>query len=148
MSQAFMESIHSAVKAARRKTFEAGDQMTLGQMIDALEEIALTEPPSTCVHFDFEYLIPAGIDSWRGSYDELALSFSDGDGAEMHLDVFLGILHGAVGATFQGYKGGDFTMSRDTPVWVANPGNSGDTAVIGITNLGWKIRIDTGPREF
>ena len=27
------------------------------------------------VRYDFEYLFPTSIDSWRGSYDELALNF-------------------------------------------------------------------------
>ena len=36
------------------------------------------------VFFDFEYLVPIGIQSWRGSYSELALKFSgiDFDGIE------------------------------------------------------------------
>ena len=47
-----------------------------------------------------------------------------------------------------GYKGGDFTMGKTTPVWVANYGNSngfieGNQAVIDVKELADKAVIET-----
>lgn len=53
------------------------------------------------------------------------------------------MLRSAVGAAFEGYKGGVFTMSRHTPVWVANYGNAGNTAVVGVRDLGYLVIIET-----
>jgi len=38
---------------------------------------------------------------------------------------FLKILNLAMGKYFVGYKGGDYTMGKTTPMWVANHGESG-----------------------
>jgi hypothetical protein len=55
----------------------------------------------------------------------------------------LGWLRAANGATFHGYKGGEYEMDDDTPLWVANHGNSGGTAVVGIREESWAIYIVT-----
>ena len=41
----------------------------------------------------------------------------------------------ANGSKFEGYKGGDFTMTRDTPVWFSHYADTGP-AIIGITDEG------------
>lgn len=59
---------------------------------------------------------PDAFESWRGVYAELTLV----PAAEGRLDTVGKLLEAARkadGGTFEGYKGGDFTMSRDTPVW-------------------------------
>lgn len=48
-----------------------------------------------------------------------------------------------IGKTFTGYKGGDFEMSRRTPVWVANYGNAGNTGIVGIHDDGYSVIILT-----
>lgn len=64
------------------------------------------------------------------------------------MTAFLQMLKGAVGKTFMGYKGGDFVMSRQTPVWVANYGDAGHTAVIGVVDDGYQVILITALREF
>jgi hypothetical protein len=44
----------------------------------------------------------------------------------------LAVLEPAVNATFQGYKGGDYRMMRETPVWVANYSHTGGTGIVSI----------------
>lgn len=45
--------------------------------------------------------------------------------------------------TFTGYKGGEFTMSGETPVYVANPDEAGGTAVVDVRDDGRRIVLIT-----
>jgi hypothetical protein len=104
---------------------------------------------------------PTGLSSWRGSYAELALNFSfvgygmpgyiktDGpDLKELTVTEFLAILKSAIGKTYTGWKGGDFVMGKNTPIWVANDGNSGNTAVIGVRDDEYAIILETAHTEY
>lgn len=99
--------------------------MSLGKLIDALE----SQEMAASVYFDFGGLVPLRCASYRGYYDHLALSF--GTGRQNIADI-LTVLRAADGATFQGYKGGDYTMSRETPIWVAQPGDWTSTAIVSV----------------
>lgn len=139
--------IDAQVKAQRAETFAQSDQLSLGEIITKCEAIVVrdaSDPPR--VVFDFEYAHPVSIGSWRGIYSELALGFDLG-GEEMTLPAFTELLRSAVGKEFCGYKGGDYTMSRHTPVWVANHGHTGNTAVVGVLDGGWQVVILTTYRE-
>ncbi len=143
--------LDNAMAARRAESMAQSDQLTLGEIISKCEAIAdldykCSDDEGPTVTFDFEYIRPTGIDSWRGIYAELALGFSS-KCDEMPLSIFIELLKDAEGKTFTGYKGGDFTMSRHTPVWVANYGNSGNTAVIDIVDARWQVIIITGYRE-
>lgn len=142
--------IQNAVKAERQNTLSKSDQLTLGELILKLEPIVEKQKEredEAEVKYDFEYLYPTRIDSWRGSYDELALNFESG-GNYMKVTDFLKMLKEALGKEFTGYKGGEFYMNKNTPVWVANYGNSGNTAVIDVVDDGYQIILITGYREF
>lgn len=144
MNQVLQEHVDRTICAARAAQFAASDQLSLGQIIDQCKSIPVHEEPQLVV-FDFEYAAPTGLDSWRGVYAELALSFSFGD--EMTLPDFLALTEAAVGKTYEGYKGGDFTMTSETPVWVANYGNAGSTAITGVFDDGWQVVLMTGYRQ-
>lgn len=142
--------IQNAVKAGRQNTLSKSDQLTLGELILKLEPIVEKQKErkdEAEVKYDFEYLFPTSIDSWRGSYDELALNFEI-EGNCMKVTDFLKMLKEALGKEFTGYKGGEFYMNKNTPVWVANYGNSGNTAVIDVVDDGYQIILITGYREF
>jgi len=141
--------IQNAVKASRANTLANSDQLTLGELILKLEPIVKNQKDGdeATVRYDFEYLFPTSIDSWRGSYDELALNF-EMQGEEMKVSEFLKMLKDCVGKTFTGYKGGDFVMHKGTPIWVANYSNSGNTAVIDVVDNGYVVLLITGYREF
>ena len=152
--------IDNAMKVRRADSLAKSDQLTLGKMILKLDPIVQKQKeridegkPEAEVRYDFEYLFPTSIDSWRGSYAELALNFIDSQrGANpiepMKVSEFNQMLKDTIGKTFTGYKGGEFLMSQHTPVWVANYGNSGNTAVIDIVDDGYQVIIITGYREF
>lgn len=140
--------LDNMMKASRADTLAASSQLTIGELILKLETVPKREgDEEQRVVFDFEYLYPDGLDSWRGNYCELALSF-DSKGQAMKLGEFISLLKSAIGKTYTGYKGGDFVMSKHTPIWVANYGNSGNTAVIEVVDNGYEVILITGCCNF
>lgn len=108
-------------------------QYTLGMLIDVLAARA----PDQHVWFDFGQLVPTDVDSYRGYYDHLAIGFAE-DMAPT-VGAFLPKLRDAVGAKFHGYKGGEYRMTRDTPLWAAKPGHGGP----GLTfPAGWQTTAE------
>lgn len=163
LSEDFVKSV---IRAGRVHRMANSPQLTLGELIGRLEQI----PPTFTNHrsvvetkrvwFDFGRTYPEQLASWRGSYAELSITF-DYEGRITHqcgrpwtdpeympADRFLAMLRAAVGQTFQGYKGGDFTMAEDTPVWVANYGDTGNTGIVGVSDMGYEIVIETAWCEF
>lgn len=142
--------LKNAVTASRQKTLANSDQLTLGELILKLEPILEKQSEKdneATVFYDFEYLFPTDIDSWRGSYNELALNFTS-EGEQMNISDFLKMLKETIGKEFTGYKGGEFIMNKHTPIWVANYGNSGNTAVIDVVDDSYQVILITGYREF
>lgn len=108
--------------------------LTLGKAIEQLETLA----PTTPVVFAGEPYGPGNPHSYRGYYSDLAFeSVSDVTAAS-----FLADCRDALGATFQGYKGGDFVMSKDTPLWHANEGSSG-LAIISAAVVSGELVLQT-----
>lgn len=104
---------------------------TLGALIDALR----FGPKDADVQFDFCYLSPTDVASYRGYYDHLALGWTDkheGPGHWPKASALLANLEAAIGKTFEGWKGGSYRMGRDTPLWVANAGDTGGTGITAI----------------
>jgi len=153
----FQSTIHQMVEFQRKNTFASSPQITLGELIKRLtpmveknkERVAEGKEEAN-VMLDFEYLFPGVLESWRGSYAELAITFSQYGGNEKPptLTKFYSMLKEAIGKTYCGYKGGDFTMSESTPVWVANHGHSGNTGVVGVKNNDYEVLILTAYCEF
>lgn len=146
-----MDMISKIVEAQRKERFESNEQLSLWEFIKKLKVCIDTGKDDKNVVFDFEYLFPTGLNSWRGSYEELALNFgSNEDENEMQLELteFIKLCEEAIGKTYTGWKGGDFVMSEDTPLWVANMSNSGNTAVVDVLDEGWQVVIITKYMEF
>lgn len=136
--------LNNAVTSARKESLAKSPQLTLGELILKLDAVS---DKSKEVSFAFEYARPTEFDSWRGSYCELAIGF-DFESKNPTTEEFLSKCREAVGKTYQGYKGGDFTMSRQTPVWVANYGNSGSTGVIDVLETDYSVILVTGYCEY
>ena len=120
------------------------EQLSLGELISKCEKILriADRGAEMSVSFDFEYAQPTTLNSWRGVYSDLALGF-DFANADVLLPAFIAMLKSADGAVMKGYKGGDYTMRLSTPVWVANYGHSGNTAVVGVLEEAWRVVIVT-----
>lgn len=111
--------------------------MRLGDIIDALAACK----PSSDVEFDFGGLHPTGVDSYRGYYSDLALGYGENGG--LNAGDLLKELRHADGAVFTGYKGGDYRMDRNTPMWVANWGRCHGVAVVAVEDQDWRVVIRT-----
>lgn len=118
--------------------------MTLGEWIDTL----------TMLHHDAEVVmdcgtVPVGLASWRGVYAELTLD-SRTDAEAITVKELLRDATEAVGTTFQGYKGGAFTMDRSTPVWADEWGEYRGRMLLGVVASGDKIVLKTmvRPEEY
>lgn len=101
-------------------------QMTLGGAIKALETMP---PEADVVTDDVDYPFPGEVESYRGYYSDLAFV---PDSAAHTAEVVLSDLKSALGETFEGYKGGDFVMQDNTPLWIAPYGQCPGIAVMDI----------------
>ena len=120
---------------AMRESMHRG--LRLGAIIDALEKAR----EDARVQCDFGGFVVTGVDSYRGHYSDIALSYSERDG--LSAGELLALLRDADGKEFEGYKGGKFKMDRATPVWVANYGRSHGVAVVGVEDRDWRVVIHT-----
>ncbi len=108
----------------------------LGSLIEAIKQ----QPGDSPVSFDFCYLVPAGIASYRGYYEHLALGWTDG--GSMSANDMRQLLAEADGKVYEGWKGGNYRMSRYTPVWVDNRGEYSSTAIVAV-EIDHRIRLIT-----
>lgn len=99
--------------------------LVLGELIEELEK----HPDTARVRFDFANFEPNGFCSYRGFYDHLSLMYRRSHSAT--IGELLAAARNAVGGTFSGWKGGEFTMGRGTPIWVSDSGDSDGTTIIG-----------------
>ena len=103
-------------------------QMTLGKLIDFLKTLpADTEVPNL-----------KNARSYRGYYADLAFEMESGTRFAGEL---LSDAQACMGEVFHGYKGGEFVMGRNTPLWIANWGVCGEK----LMNL---LPLETTPDEF
>ena len=99
--------------------------MSLDELIAALERL------------DSSLVVPFGFGhphSYRGYYNELAFEPRE----NVTIGAMLADARSALGTTYKGYKGGDFTMTGWTPCWLAEWGSTGEQ--IGPTFLGLILR--------
>lgn len=107
--------------------------MTLGELIDALA----AQDPSAPVRWDRERkhdygtggAYPGAFASWRGDYADLTLQKST---APQTVAQLLERARAADGRTFEGWKGGDYRMDRETPVWAENAGDCYNIGLFGV----------------
>jgi hypothetical protein len=84
-------------------------QMTLGKLINRLGEL----PPETSVNLSNPH-------SYRGYYSDLSFESGSTTAGEA-----LTMVRNCMGQVFKGYKGGDFPMHANSPVWQASYGCCG-----------------------
>jgi hypothetical protein len=99
--------------------------LSLGELITALEAA------------DPNLVIPRGFTnphSYRGYYDQVAFE----PARNVTVASMLAAARSALGATFQGWKGGDYVMGEHTECWIAVRGNS-DGELIGLSLLGYML---------
>jgi hypothetical protein len=113
--------LNNAVKAQRNEELKNSPQLLLGEMILKLEAVKDQSKP---LFIDLMDKRPTDIGSWRGSYCELSIGTEGGDKENPTVRDWIKRLKQTIGKTFTGYKGGDFLMGKNTPVWLAEYGES------------------------
>lgn len=93
-----------------------GSSLGLGDLIARLER----EDPARILPIGF-----ADPHSFRGYYDELAFE----PRRNIAIGDMLAAARSALGATFGGYKDGEYTMGNYTDCWIANYGESSDNKI-------------------
>ena len=106
-------------------------QLTLGNLIDLLSPF-VDHANVKLVEFS-DGTHPKHLNSYRGYYEDLAIGYFEY--GYVLVNDFYKELKNTVGNYKEGYKGGDFQMSEDTPIWKANYGFPGG-AITGVTIRG------------
>lgn len=97
-------------------TIEFGTHLGLGKLIERLER----EDPARILPIGFD-----DPDSYRGYYDDVAFS----PRRDIAVGEVLAAARSALGATFRGYKGGEYTMREYTQCWIATYGDTSDNMI-------------------
>lgn len=131
------------MSASRKKEIDASDRLQLSEIILKLETVKNKDLP---IVFDIPEAKPMWMGSWRWFYAELAIyteqigSVQSGE-FETHsrwaypieknlwkenptVSEWLDIMKQCIGATFTGYKGWDFKMSKNSPVSICRENSS------------------------
>jgi hypothetical protein len=120
--------LDNAVAAMRNERLKTSAQLTIGEIIIHLGNLNNKNLP---VLFNFEKARPTCLSSWRGSYCEIAFEYNN-ESEPKTAEKIIADLKEAIGKTYIGYKGGDFVMGKNTPVWVSNYGESDHRGVVGV----------------
>ena len=124
-------------------------QLDLGEIVDQLTLLAKRMPLDADVMIDTGR-IPTGLASYRGAPEDMVVEYLD--------DLTKGVLKSSTdmsdeeiekahkkplarwiedfatsdGAVFEGWKGGAYPMSNNTPVWVSKSGGGDARIVVGV----------------
>lgn len=119
-----------------RRCGEAG-QMSLGELVARLEAVV----DKSKVVFVGEGMYAQTFHSYRGYYEHISLSYdADASMARLVVEV-LRDATAAIGSMLEGYKGGEFMMTRLTPVWISPYGASSRMALVAVEELPDKVLL-------
>lgn len=121
------------------------EHITLGKLLALLTDADDNQPDKKqYVFFDFCSAFPVLMEAYRGTYKEISIRFGfHPEHQPPTLVQFKNEVESCIGSTFEGYKGGWFTMNENTPVWVDNYGKCTSTMVTGVSVYGWGVCINT-----
>lgn len=120
--QDLMDAMSDAAQGERTKY-----HVTLGELLAELEDA----DDDTHVEFS-DGAAPVEPHSYRGYYQDLAF---DGGSYPVTVAAFRETVEHALGRDFTGYKGGQYTMGPQTPLWRAEWGYTG-SPVLSIEQAG------------
>lgn len=135
----FEDMLNGAMARMNQERRASATNMRLGQFIDALRSCAPTLP-----------LVlesgggVSGFISYRGYYEDLCIQPQT---EPQLVGVVLGQAQAAMGEVFQGYKGGDYPMHRDSLLWVSGYGTASGNRLTGVRAEADRVVIETTPAE-
>jgi hypothetical protein len=127
------QALFDAIGAASRDT-RKNYHLTLGGLVEALKGAEA----DAIVRFDVGGS-PTSPHSYRGYYDDLSFEAA---AEPVTVERLLVGAENCIGRTFEGYKGGDFLMDAETPLWLAPYGCTG-FAMVGISAQDGNLVIAT-----
>lgn len=138
----FIDVVKGAVDAAVRTDADARGQLGIGELVALLRACDPSKPVTAVINGN-DFDVSADVMSYRGYYSQLAIEPGHGIAGALadRLDE-------AIGATFEGYKGGCFTMSRNTPVWVSEYGSASGWAITGVDGTGATVSLEITVEEW
>jgi hypothetical protein len=128
-----------------RETATGRTQLTIGELINLIGEsdLIMDDGSHKTIEFDFISSVPNKLHSWRGSYDEAAISVENQGVLVVNAADFLQYIKQCIGKTFEGWKGGEYVFYEDTPLWISRIGYSDYTVPVGVFDDGYSIIILT-----
>lgn len=120
MADHWIQHLVNGMNAEQQEKRAASEQMTLGKLIAVLESLPSDTPVEGL----------GALDSYRGYYSDLA--FEDDVSPRTVGDV-LADCRNALGERFTGYKGGDYYMTKNTPLWVSDYGCASGKRLMGLS---------------
>jgi hypothetical protein len=136
----FADALMAQVAIAKQEALAKTEILPLGELIARIEAQPQDQPIK--VERQGKLHNPGDVDSYRGYYSDLYIDFTSGE--ERTTGDFLDNLVAAEGKSFEGYKGGDFTMDQFTPVWVDMYSCCDGTGAIGVESRDGVTVITTG----
>lgn len=130
-----LQKIFDAMGSMERAS-RSNYHLCLGQLIEELSAI----PGDAPVRLDYlPEQGPGEPGSYRGYYSDLAFEF----GPPTTVSAWLSDSRKTLGKTLEGYKGGDFLMGADTPLWVSNYGDNSGRAIMGLVVVDGEVVVQT-----
>lgn len=110
----------------------SSDQWTLGKLFYELGGVR-SGATTYLRRGGLEY-VPEYFHSWRGSYEMVSLSYI---GRQNYIDAYevYRKTEKAIGGVFEGWKGGSFSMTDDTPVFADAEGEYEGYGVYNLINV-------------
>lgn len=117
-----MIEFNELVKAIAETGFDTRKlyHITLGKLIEILKNY----PEKNVIFDNMKY--PSKPHSYRGYYSDLAFEESN---RIISSKEFIEVLEECIDKNFEGYKGSDFKMNKDTPLWKAEYGDFGESII-------------------
>lgn len=110
--------------------------VTLGELIDDLRQA----DSDMVVYIDDSKFSPGKEMSYRGYYSDLAF---DASSTAKRVSELLDQTERALDSTYTGYKGGEYVMGQDTPLWISGYGRASGNAVVSIQADGDHVSLIT-----
>ena len=155
-----MDSILKQIKQESREKALSNGAYTGYQLISKLKDILDRNKPviinmklpaydNNYEVIGYDYLLVASdfkCGSWRGSYDLPAAGFVSLDDGTFSVQDVIRNIEESEGLEVRGWKGGDFTLSMNDVIYVANQGESNNAiTVVDIEELPDVVILHTEP---
>lgn len=101
--------------------------LSLGELIDQLDKFRFED---LLIRDEESRAFPVAFRSYRGFYEHVAIHCKEN--TPIKVSQFRDMARLALGVTYSGYKGGSYTATRDTPVWVSQWGETSGRGVVAV----------------